>query len=339
MAVVAIHISAAVLLNTPIGTRGFLFAGFLNQASRFAVPAFILITGAGLFHSYGRRSDFSTRQYYLRRLKSLGIPYLFWSTVYFASSVDGNFADLAPRFLVALATASASYTFYFFPIILPFYLLFPLVRRLTRTRWMDLAVAIAVVGNGFLVWFSFPHPKMPLGALLSQAYAYAGITPLWWMGPFFLGAWLNERWEVVGGWVRRFWYIPLTVAGILGFWVMQEFNAYVQVGRLAYVATNFRPSAYWYGLAIMVAAIGLGEVIVRRGGFLRSLLLDFGKCSFGVYLVHPLVMLASAKLLGYFALGPVLLLGLNLALTLIGSYLLTRLIQMVPGGNSITGGR
>lgn len=334
-----IHTSAAVLLSTPPQSRGFQAAGFLNQFARYAVPAFILIAGAGLFHNYGQRPKISLGSYYLRRLSSIGLPYLFWSAVYFAYAQwsAGTYSDLLPRFLVALATASAVYTFYFFPIIVPFYLLFPLVRGLAKSAWLDLVTLLAIVGNGFLVWFSFPHPKVAMGPTLSTMYAYYGNTPFWWMGPFFLGAWLAYRWDSVRVWIRRLWYVFAILSGGLLVWVMQEFFAYVQIGRLAYVATNFRPSAYWYGLVIMLALLGTGEVVAARDSWFRRLLMDLGKYSFGIYLVHPLVMAATGKLLRLVSIGPTIHLALTTVLVLGGSYLLAKLIAKIPGGSRVIG--
>jgi surface polysaccharide O-acyltransferase-like enzyme len=341
VAVVLIHTSAAVLLHTPHEARGWQVAGFINQFCRFAVPAFVLITGAGLFHNYGQRSSFSPGQYYLRRLKSIGIPYLFWSFAYFTLYrwMEQDFHQFLPRFLDVLATATANYTFYFFPIIVPFYLLFPLVRPLARSKWMGMAALIGIAGNGFFVWFAFPQPKVALGPLLSQLYAYAGNTPLWWMGPFFLGAWLVTRWDAATAWLRRYWIGLTALAAFLLVWVMQEFHAYVGMGKLAYVATNFRPSAYSYGLVIMLAMVGLGAVLSERAGWAMHAIESFSKYSFTVYLVHPLVQQATSKVLSPLSIGPLIHFVLQGCLVIGLSYVLARAIDKVPGGSWVIGVR
>jgi surface polysaccharide O-acyltransferase-like enzyme len=339
LAVVMIHVSAAILLTVPPQGRGFQVAGFINQFSRFAVPAFVLITGAGLFYNYGRRTNFSAPQYYWRRLKSLGVPYLFWSITYtiWYAFVERNFHEFGKRLLVALLTADAVYTFYYFLIVVPFYLLFPLVRCLARSRWMDLAAALAIVGNGIIVWFAFPHPKVALGPFLSDMYPYAGFTPLWWMGPFLLGGWMAWRWEPLTAFLRRTWVGLMALAAVLLIWVMREFYTYVSMGKLAYVATNFRPSAYWYGLVIMLGLVGVGAAWTERASWVKKAVLSFGKYSFGVYLVHPLFMQVTAKLLHLLNIGPVVYLALNLILVLTGSYLAARLIDKIPGGSWVIG--
>lgn len=340
-AVVMIHVSAAVLLNTPRNSLGFQVAGLVNQFARFAVPAFVLITGVGLFYNYGHRPHFSWKQYLLRRASSLGLPYLFWSIVYFFFFrwVEQDFTQLAPRLVTALATASAVYTFYYFLIIVPFYLLFPLLRPLARTRWMGVAALAAIAGNAFVVWFSFPYPKIPLGPVLSRLYVYPSHTPLWWMGPFFLGAWLASRWDVAVPWLRRHWASLSVLAGILLVWVLQEFWAYVQIGKLAYVATNFRPSAYTYGLVIMLATIGFGAVLTERPGWITRGILSFSKYSFGVFLIHPLVMHGIKKALSLLPVGALVYFVLYLGLVLAASYLLARIIAMIPGGGLLIGVR
>lgn len=334
-----IHVSAATLLHAPEHTLGFRAAGLVNQWSRFALPAFVLITGAGLFYNYGQQTDFSVKRYFVRRLKSLGIPYLFWSLVYFALArvVERDFSMLLPRFLITLATASAVYTFYYFIIIVPFYLLFPLLRPLARSKWLGGAALIAILGNAFLVWFGFPHTKVDLGPVLSEIYPYGGNTPLWWMGPFFLGAWLAARWDAASAFLRRYWPAFLTAAGVLLVWVMQEFQAYAAIGKLAYVATNFRPSTYAYGLVFILALLGLGTMLAERGGWLKNLIDSFAKYSFAIYLIHPLVMQGTTKVLRLLPIGGLTFFVLQATLVLTLSYPIARIIEKVPGGGWVIG--
>ena len=341
VAVVMIHVSAATLLSAPAHTRGFQAAGFVNQWSRFALPAFVLITGAGLFYSYGQRQDFSAKRYFVRRLASLGIPYLFWSLVYFGvyRVVEQDFSMLLPRLLLALATASAVYTFYYFIIIVPFYLLFPVIRPLARSRWLGLVALMAVLGNGFLVWFGFPHPKIDLGPVLSEIYPYGGNTPLWWMGPFFMGAWLAARWDAASAFLRRYWLVLLTAAAVLFVWVMKEFQAYVEIGKLAYVATNFRPSTYTYGLIFILALLGMGMMLAEHGGWLKNLIDSFAKYSFAIYLIHPLVMQFTTKALGLLNIGGLTYFVLQGTLVLALSYPIAWIIEKVPGGSWLIGVR
>jgi len=339
VAVVAIHTSAAVLLHTGAQTRAFRAAAVVNQGARFAVPAFVLITGAALFYNYGERDDISWPRYFLQRLKGMGIPYLFWSVIYFGYFrwQDQDFTHLLPGFLAALASASAIYTFYYFPIIAPFYLLFPLVRPLARSRWQDWIALIAVVANGLLMWFSFPQPKFRMGPLISTVYGYHGYLPLWWMGPFFLGAWLVFRWTWVTTWFRRYWLGLATLAGLLLTWVLREFYTYVRIGKLAYVATNFRPSAYWYGIMFMLAALGAGQALWQRGTWLNGVVKEVSRYSFAIYLVHPLAMEATANLLGPLNLGPFVHFAVRLCLILGLSYAGARIIDRVPGGGWVIG--
>jgi len=339
VAVVAIHVSAATLLNTPREALGYAVAGFLNQASRFAVPAFVLITGAGLFLTYGQRRDVSWLHYFRRRFQAIGVPYLLWSVAYFFfyRVVERDFTALIHGLLKALATASAVYTFYYFIIIVPFYLLFPLLRPLAHSRWLGPVTVLALALNGLIVWFGFPHVKFHLGPVLSRLWPYGGFTPLWWAGPFFLGAWLALRWESAGAWLRRCWAALMGLAAILLVWVLVEFQAYVSAGRLAYVATNFRPSAYTYGLAVMPAIIGLGEVLTGRSAGVRRAIRWLSRLSFGVYLVHPLVMSVARNILGLLDLGALEYLALNLLLVLALSYLASFILARLPLGGGLIG--
>jgi len=337
--VVIIHVSAATLLGAPPDSLGYAVAGFLNQACRVGLPAFLMVSGAGMFYAYGQRQDFSWRRYLLRRLQAVGIPYVAWTLVYFLffRIVEQNFDGLIPGFLHALATASAVYTFYFFIPIAQWYLLFPFVRPLARSRWLGPVTVAALVVNGLVIVLSFPAVRFDVGNILSTLWPYRARVLLWWLGPFFLGAWLATRWESASRVLRRYWGALLLLAAPLLVWVLREFQAYVQVGRLSDVATVLRPSVYAYALVVVLAIIGLGTVLCERSAFIARAVGVIRQYSFGVYLIHPLIMHFTRKFLDTLNIGALVYLALNLLLVLALSYLAVSLIARVPMGHWLIG--
>ena len=80
LAVVMIHVSAGRM--NPVGVS-------CNQAARFAVPLFIMLSGYGHMHSWLQHSGQSAVQTAKRRLKRVLPAYLVWSVLYLA--VDAVF--------------------------------------------------------------------------------------------------------------------------------------------------------------------------------------------------------------------------------------------------------
>lgn len=89
-------------------------------------------------------------------------------------------------------------------------------------------------------------------------------------------------------------------------WMMREFHEYVRVGKLAYVAGNFRPSSYLYGLVIILALIGAGGAVAARGGALKRVVVTVSSCSFSIFLIHPLIMEVTAARLRIMPIAPLL---------------------------------
>lgn len=126
LAVIAIHVTAPYIgAVSDFLLGGMNLAYIINQAARFAVPLFVLPSGASL----GLGKALPAGQFYRRRAVKLGIPYVCWMMVYtlweHQSLVPGA---LVRRFLLGQAAPRL----YFVIIIFQLYLLYPLLRR-----WME----------------------------------------------------------------------------------------------------------------------------------------------------------------------------------------------------------
>ena len=127
LAVVLIHASSTFALRWSRFTLwGVTPALFLNQAARFAVPLFFLLSGLGL--GLGQKK-FRLPDFWLGRLRRVGLPYLLWTLFYFLRNQGGMaaFRDLAALGR-ALLWGSADSHLWFMAVLLQLYLLYPLLR-------------------------------------------------------------------------------------------------------------------------------------------------------------------------------------------------------------------
>lgn len=141
LAVIAIHVTAPYIgADSDFLLGGMNLAYIMNQAARFAVPLFVLLSGASL----GLGKALPAGQFYRRRLVKLGIPYVCWTVVYtlweHQSLAPGA---LARRFFLGQAAPHL----YFVIIIFQLYLLYPLLRR-----WMERSAAWCLLG-AFLITY------------------------------------------------------------------------------------------------------------------------------------------------------------------------------------------
>ncbi len=344
VAVVAIHVTAPALaaaqptVSFPAaGSRTFWLAAFLNQWARFSIPAFVLISGVALFYSYGDR-PLKTADFLRRRVTAVAVPYLFWSAFYLLLTtwVGGlPWAGLARRFGLALLQGTAMYQLYFVVLILQFYLIFPLLRPLGRSRLLPYLVALAL---GFQYWLmaraGSPQGWGPQPPAVQAILHWQDRLFPWWLGYFAVGAWLGTNLQRGRAWGRRWWPGLVGADVVLLAALLWEFAVRLRLpgAGAGWAASGFRPLAYIYALVTCAAVLAVGLP-------LTLMLRDLARFSLGIYLVHPLVLIAWQRALGHLALplGPTATLLLTLFAVLTGSYALTRLINLLPHAELIIG--
>lgn len=150
-------------------------AFFLNQATRFSVPLFLLLSGFSL--GIGQR-PVSYPAFLKRRCTRVVLPYVVWTLLYelYNCGFDPRaWLELGPSvWLRDLLTGQPASHLYFIPILVQFYLLYPLLRRWVDRRpgqslFWSLAVTLffqslyyaqclglVSADHGFTLWFSFP---------------------------------------------------------------------------------------------------------------------------------------------------------------------------------------
>ncbi|RXE57371.1 hypothetical protein ABH15_04610 [Methanoculleus taiwanensis] len=308
LAVVAVHVSAFFTEVARFDTLAAVNLG-VYIATHFAVPLFLFISGFVLTLRY--QGTYPLSRFYKRRFMTIGPPYLLYSGVYILLPALGALyltgtlqlpsVDTA---LAAFLTGTGHYHLWFFVLIAQFYLLFPLIFR----------GYVAVERPGavlfLLLTLLFVQTLWNVGAHLIGAYAgtvwYSVlirifVSHLFW---FVLGiatcrhydTFLEIRrrlpWQAMLG-VSVSVTVLLTAMWSIGIAESGSFStvspAYFCVYRIA------EPLMYLpIFLVLFTAAQRLAPSASRSSTALRSI----GEHSYGIYLIHPLVI---AILLGVFA--------------------------------------
>lgn len=145
-AVVGTHVSGlTVKLAAPEGSAPWWTAVALLNATTWAVPVFVMISGALLLGP----SREGAGEFYRRRLRRIAIPLVVWHLFYIAFSWLVLGRDLSlPRIVLGLVKAQTYTALYFFWLILGLYLLTPLLRGFLaqasrRDQWWMTAVITA----------------------------------------------------------------------------------------------------------------------------------------------------------------------------------------------------
>lgn len=303
LAVIAVHIS---MNYTQIPTVNLLalLNLFIYIAAHFAVPVFVFISGWVLAARYAR--EYPVMTFYRRRARTILLPYLFFTALYLMVRVDGTigFAGVPTpgRVVEALLLGTAAYHLWFFVLIIQLYLLYPLI-ALGYDRFDR-----AGTGLCLLLLLLIVQPLWNAGAHLVGGLA----GPEWYtvlirlfpshLFYFVLGIHVARHTDNFRSQLRSLsaaWVIVSAGAGALflgGMWAAAVFRYGSLSGATLAVFCVYRILEPLYYVpviaALVLAAWRLEDGEGRPAGASRS----FGEHSYGIYLVHPLVIAAGASL-------------------------------------------
>lgn len=287
-----------------------------NGTTRWAVPVFMMISGALLLSS--KRTFFC--DYYIKnRLSKVALPFVAWTIIYavvggYSSEHQGwNLADI----LVTITNSPTDPTWYhlwFFYDFIPLYFVIPFL-ALLLARIDDEHIKLLLLtyaGLYSMKWFGVKS------IVLMNLVLYSGYLVLGW--------YLIQRdnrnelklWVVAG--------CCMLCLNVFGTWGIAESKGAYSSFYMGYKSLN---TAIIAGM-IFVVAQTYAEAIRGR---MRSLICSISRYSFGIFLVHPLLLIPIRNLdNGYY-----LLFGTNwLAIPLISlgvfflSFLIVRVLNKIP---------
>jgi peptidoglycan/LPS O-acetylase OafA/YrhL len=284
----------------------------------------------------GRAAERSGRTGKLRRrLTLVGVPYLAWTAIYLVVGwATGQRATPWAGAGPAVLTGTAWYHLYFLLVTLQFYLVLPafrwLLRATRRHPWLLLAAstAVAVALTG---WLHYGHASGPYPRYAAQLLPTYELL-------FVVGGVAALHLDAVLGWLRA--HRRAVLAGTLLGAVAMEVLYYGSV------AAGVRPDT---ASDAVQPALQLWAVLLTAGLFAAATTwTDAGTpglrqvdrssdLSFGVYLVHPLLI--TGLLLLPFAAAPpaAVTAGVVTVLALAGSLLVAEITRRTPASLPLTG--
>ncbi len=303
-----------------------------NSAARWCVPVFIMVSGALLLDP---SRPGGTATFYRKRLARIGLPLLAWTLVYFAwVELRSDSPPSLAGDVMGVVQGRPYYHLWFLYMLVGLYLVTPVLRRFTAAatrRELQLVVAVLLALGVADAFFRFVlHVGQPNALTLFVPYV-----------GYYLGGFLIRRYERP----RRQdipWLLALFVAALAAT-ALANFLFY-QVREPSagdYMADYLSPTTAIASFALfgLFAAI-IGDGWSLRHGRVARVITFGGVASFGVYLIHPMILEAVPSLLGWHLAdgvpaAPVVTLLAVIALTFGLSLLATAVIQRVPGLRSL----
>lgn len=347
LGVIGIHTGSQYLMNPSANIH---LVALFEVASRFSVPIFFFISAFGLFYNMDINKKLNLKNFYLRRIKTVMVPYLVWSAFYMLHYVF-LYRDYSILTLKSLAFklffGDASYQLYFLVILLWFYLLMPVwIYLIKRINLAGLA-ALFIVQVAFDYFSSYSLRADGIShAILKALINYRlNYWVLHYVFIFVLGGWLavhadkfklamkNYRKELIA-------FFVLSLAGILGYY----YKLLYVTGYTPLEAINTAHQLSPIGIVYTIAASLFFFTIFTDNGYpaaIKNLLHLLGKHSYFAYLVHPIfityiimimhskniVMTAPKAIAFYFAIT---------VLSIISAVIVRRIGQVIPVINALT---
>lgn len=281
LAVVMIHCSGVLLLNDD--TPSFLTGNIFYGLSRFAVPVFIMISGALLLDE---TKPFESKRFVQKNIGSLALVTLLWACIYALVYVVAKPLILKKPFSVTNlmnAVADGHFHMWYLYMMIGIYLLVPLLRLVVKTENRSYIVWFIVIA--LLVKFSYKPLELLAKSFLPANMMISLIDNLridhfsYYLTYFLTGWYLFHI-----GFQKKIHKIILFACGILGF-IFAFIYAQISGDYKNLYANNSLPM-YFYSCCVFY---GIIQAKPQPSGRRASLLVLISGLTFGVYLIHPII--------------------------------------------------
>ncbi len=340
LGVIGIHVGSYALANPQANIH---IIALLEILSRFCVPAFFFLSAFGLFYHTSVDDEFSYKTFIQKRIQVVLYPYLVWSLFYILYNGLGahTLAGLHPKYLLpTLFFGNGSYHLYFMVILLWFYLLMPLWRSLVRfilkrpLVWLSI---IFLLQTAFNFWSSYLTSSLVIDNPALK-YAFSMRLNYWvlhYIWIFLLGAVIAERYSTLQ---QKFWdhrglitsAFILSVLAMLGSyyyvldaWQYSRLSAIYTIHQLSPMGMFYTGAGSIYFLFLFMAS----PMNASNHAFWQKI----GDASYGMYLVHPLLLIWFSAFIAYAKLlytAPVVI--VLYCCTAIGAYFATGVLRQLP---------
>ena len=326
-AVILSHVAAQNWGNLSVDSPEWQALNFYDAAGRWSVPAFVMISGA-LFLG----KELSIRKLFAKNLLRIVAAFVFWSVVYavwtnIVINGNDNWKKLLRRIILG------HYHLWFLYMIAGLYLIVPLLSKIAE----DKKTAWYFVAGSFVFSVLIPQCTQLVGVRHTEIADVIGrvLTKLdvhlllGYSGYFVLGHLLHELD------IKRKYRTVLYLLGILGLAFTIAATSFLSLkaqSPVREVYGEFTVNVCLTSIAAFVFAKSCwNKPPSSEGG--RKRLVYLSKCSFGVYLLHPLFMEALDHFLGVNTLSfrPIASVPLLAAGVFSLAMLLSAMLNRIPG--------
>lgn len=318
LAVVLLHVSAQYWGKETISSPSWLTATLYDGIVRWCVPVFVMISGALLLDP-----DRSVKQAW--RIKRVLIPLVIWSGVYaFVEHALGtSWVDTLRSFL------TGHYHLWYIYMLIGLYLILPLLKIISENERLESYFLLLVFIFNFVIPQAREILRMAaptLGGLMEVISGKMSLQfVLGYSGYFVLGHWLHNR-KLLNKY-RLFIYLFGTIGMVLT--VILTFVASAWSGQLEKLFFSYFSCNVLFTSIAMFVLFRYADHSVKVDPMLKKV----SDQSFGVFLIHPLILETCGGMLPEMSL--IIRIPITALLVFVVSLLTTTILRSIPKAGQV----
>ena len=281
--VVGIHVAASQFASLPIDSSAWKAMNLWDGLCRWAVPMFAMVSGA-LFLNPER--SVSARSVFRKYLPRIILAYLVWSALYAAIGCGGSVRSFLRQLLCG------HYHLWYLYMLAGFYLIVPLLRRITESdslTWYFLALsAVFTFGVPDLILLARTADRVwgfGLADIVTTLNQYTMFFLTLGFVPYFVLGYALHRRQL-----SRRETAALCALGLLGFVLSPLLNGRYSAATGAAQVEFFAYNKFCVLFQTAGVFAAAKAVSPKLSGSVQRMIVRIAACSFGVYLAHPLLL-------------------------------------------------
>ncbi len=285
LGVILIHTSTAFIDKSIHFSLQFYFLVFINQLFRFSVPLFFAASGIILALIYNKH--FSTITFYKKRLLRILPPYIFWFLVYYFLVYPHPLSKIfSESFIKSFLYGEASYQFYFIPIIVILYALFPIFIKFKEIFlskfFLTFLAIVTVIFLSFVYYGNFkPTSISPLRGTLYNIF------------PFLVGMYIGVHYEKVSKLFykqkTKFLFLSLFSGLLL---IAETLSLFAITNADRFLRDQWRFTVVAYTCFVSVSLFNIYDTYLKK---FQMPIEYLAKLSFGVFFIHVCILNIALK--------------------------------------------
>lgn len=320
--VIVIHSATSIYTKfNSVSIDWWIIGDFYASSSRWAVPIMVMIGGTLLLDK-----DYTIKTFFKKRFNRVLIPFLFWGIIYTIWIYWNKIIASKPlpwfAIIKSFITGPVYYHLWFVYMIFGIYLVTPILRVYVKNADLDnikYFLIIWFISNGIIAYTD----KIANIKISVETYFFTG-----YVGYFLLGYYLNK----IRLNKKQIGYIY--IIGLIGLMITVIGTTMLSIDKGNYVRTFNRylgPSMIMVSIGIFVFIKNIKWDILLNNERLNKIIIDASAVSFGVYLIHALILDILRSLnLDVTLFNPILSIPLMAIGVAIISYTTIKLMKKLP---------